>query len=412
MFQVAQYDAAMAETTLPESTLRATTPRATTPRDTTLPLSIRDLHRTREPLERATMLPGAAFTDPAVLRWEIDEVFQGGWLCVGHVDQVRERGQYVMAQIGDESVLVIADDHGEPHALLNTCRHRGSRLVDEPEGRLARLQCPYHAWSYGFDGSLRNAPHTDGIEDFDKACFGLKAVRAATVEGLVLVDLSGSAPPVGEHVGELAPLLARYRTAELRRARRIVYAVDANWKAIAENYSECLHCPGVHPELNRLSHYLSGETYTGAGAWCGGSMVLRDGAPTMARDNGSQRPPIAGLGDDDLRSVLYFLLFPNALVSLHPDYVMLHTLWPRAADRTEVVCEWLFEPATMEANGFDPSDAVDFWDQVNREDWHVCALTQRGMRSHGFEPGRYTTQEGDVHRFDVMVAERYLEALR
>ena len=111
------------------------------------------------------------------------------------------------------------------------------------------------------------------------------------------------------------------------------------------------------------------------------------------------------------RTVLYYVLFPNALVSLHPDYVMLHTLWPRASDRTEVICEWLFEPATMRSEGFDPSDAVQFWDQVNREDWHVCELSQRGMQSRGFEPGRYTTQEGDVHKFDVMVAERYLEAL-
>jgi glycine betaine catabolism A len=379
----------------------------------TLPLSIHDLERTREPLERATMLPGAAFTNPAVLEWELERVFRGGWICVGHVDQVRERGDFVMAEFGSESVFVVADDDAEPHAFLNTCRHRGSRIVDEPEGRLGRIQCPYHAWSYGFDGSLRNAPHTGGIEDFDPHCYGLKGVRTVVVEGLVLVDLSGAAPPADEHVGELAGHLARYRLGSLRRARRIVYEVEANWKAIAENYSECLHCPGVHPELNRLSHYLSGEQYGGAGAWCGGSMVLRDGASTMARNgDGQARPPIAGLDEYDLRSVLYFLLFPNALVSLHPDYVMLHTLWPRAVDRTEVVCEWLFEPATMEAEGFDASDAVEFWDQVNREDWHVCTLTQRGMRSSGFEPGRYTTQEGDVHGFDVMVAERYLEEAR
>jgi Rieske 2Fe-2S family protein len=131
----------------------------------------------------------------------------------------------------------------------------------------------------------------------------------------------------------------------------------------------------------------------------------------MGREGGRQRPPIQGLSDTDAREVLYFLLFPNALVSLHPDYVMLHTLWPRAADRTDVVCEWCFEPATMAAEGFDPSDAVGFWDQVNREDWHVCELTQQGMQSRGFEPGRYTSQEHDVHAVDVMVAERYLEAL-
>ena len=381
--------------------------------DARLPLSIRDLERTREPLERATMLPGPAFTDPRVLEWELESVFRGGWVCVGHVDQVRERGDFLMAEIGRESAFVIADDDGRPHAFLNTCRHRGARIVDAPEGRLGRLQCPYHAWSYGFDGSLRSAPHTDEIEDFDKRCYGLKAVRTAIVEGLVLIDLTGSAPPAEEHVGELAPMLSRYRLGELRRAQRIVYTVDANWKAIAENYSECLHCPGVHPELNQLSHYLSGETLTGAGAWCGGSMTLRDGAATMGREDGAghARPPIEGLSEDDQRSVFYYLLFPNTLISLHPDYVMLHTLWPRAFDRTEVVCEWLFEPATMASDGFDPSDAVGFWDQVNREDWHVCEITQKGMASRGFEPGRYTSEEFDVHAFDVMVADRYMEAL-
>jgi glycine betaine catabolism A len=382
--------------------------------DAMLPLSIRELQRTREPLERATMLPGAAFTDARVLDWELDSLFRGGWICVGHVDQVRARGDYVMIEIGRESVFVVADDDGEPHAFLNTCRHRGARIIEQPEGRVARLQCPYHAWSYAFDGSLRNAPHTDGIEDFDARCYGLKAVRTAVVEGLVLIDLSGGAPAAEEHIGELASHLARYRLGDLTRARRIVYEVDANWKAIAENYSECLHCPGVHPELNQLSHYLSGENISGAGAWCGGSMVLRDGAPTMAKSDPptrSHRPPIDGLGKEDLRSVLYFLLFPNTLVSLHPDYVMLHTLWPRAADRTDVICDWLFEPATLQAEGFDASDAVGFWDQVNREDWRVCTLTQQGMQSRGFEPGRYTTQEEDVHAFDVMVADRYLDAL-
>jgi Rieske 2Fe-2S family protein len=372
-----------------------------------LPLSAADIERTRAPLERATMLPGAAFTDPDVLEWERANLFRGGWVCAGHVDQVRERGQYLMLDVAGESVLVVADDDGLPRAFLNTCRHRGARLVFMPEGTVRRLQCPYHAWTYGLDGSLRSAPFTDGLEDFDPGCFGLHAVRLAVVEGLVLLDLSGEAPPPQQHIGDLAAHLAAYRTADLRRAERIVYEVGANWKAIAENYSECLHCPGVHPELNRLSHYLSGETYEGAGAWCGGSMTLAEGVETMAVEGARHdRPAIEGV---DRRSILYFLLFPNTLVSLHPDYVMLHTLWPLAPDRTQVVCEWFFEAATMAAPDFDPSDAVGFWDQVNREDWNVCELTQAGMSSRGFTPGRYTTQETDVHAFDVMVADRYLE---
>ena len=105
-------------------------------------------------------------------------------------------------------------------------------------------------------------------------------------------------------------------------------------------------------------------------------------------------------------------LFPNALVSFHPDYLMLHTLYPRAADRTDVVCEFFFEPATMDAPGFDPSDAISFWDMTNRQDWYVCELAQKGAGSRGYTSGRYSLEETDTHAFDRMVAERYMEALR
>jgi glycine betaine catabolism A len=375
-----------------------------------LPLAINAVERTRQPLEQATQLPGSAFTDEAVLAWEIEHFFHRGWICAGHVDQLRETGQFAMVELGGASVVLVTDGDGLPRAFLNSCRHRGARLVDEPEGTLRRLRCPYHAWTYEWDGALKIAPFTDDLADFDKRCFGLHPVRLAVVEGLILIDLSGEAPPPVEHVGELAEHLARYRTPELRRARRVVYDVEANWKVIVENYSECLHCPGVHPELNRLSNYLTGSAITGAGAWCGGSMILAESAETMGRDGGGGhgRPSIAGVDD---RSVLYFSLFPNTLISLHPDYVMLHTLWPRGAGRTEIVCEWFFEPETVARADFDPDDAVEFWDQVNREDWHVCRLTQLGMDVPGFTPGRYTTQEGDVHRFDRMVADRYFDAL-
>src|SRR4051794_6089834 len=269
-----------------------------------LPLRAEDVELTTLPLEEATMLPRAAFTEPAVLQWELDALFLGGWACAGHVDQVRERGQYLTVRLGDESILVVADDDGVPHAFHNVCRPRGARLVDDAEGRVMRLQCPYHAWAYRLDGSLCNSPHMDSIENFDPSCFGLKPVRTAVVEGLVMIDPSGDAGPAEDVVGDLAQHLAHYRTKDLRRTTRIVYEVDANWKAIAENYSECLHCPGVHPELNKLSHYMSGDTYEGAGNWCGGSMTLTDeSADTMAKEGGHGRPPIAGLGDDDLRNI-------------------------------------------------------------------------------------------------------------
>ncbi len=358
------------------------------------------------------MLPPASFADPAVLSWEIERLY-AGWVCLGHASLVAEPGSYLMREIGETSVFALAGEDGAPRVFLNTCRHRGSRLVEKSEGEVRRrIQCPYHGWSYGLDGSLAAAPHMDEVENFDRTCFGLIEVRSSVVSGLLLADLSGEAGDPVEHVGDLGRRLADWRLSDLRRAGSRTYEVNANWKAIGENYNECLHCPGVHPELNALSDYRSGNSQSGPGAWCGGSMALNEGVDSMGRNGHADRPPIAGLDPAEHHNVYYFALFPNALISLHPDYVMLHTLWPRAVDRTDVICEWYFEPSTIDADGFDASDAIDFWDQVNREDWRVCELTQKGVRARGYTAGRYSADEGDVHAFDAMVAERYMEALR
>jgi glycine betaine catabolism A len=366
------------------------------------PFTAEELEPTLRPLLEASLLPQRAYVDESVADWEARNFFLGGWICVGHVSAFAERGQYVTAEVAGESMLFVGE-----RGFYNVCRHRAARLLSEREGTTRRLQCPYHAWSYGFDGTLKNAPHTDEVVGFDKACHGLREIRTETLGGLLFADPSGQAAPLAEHVGSLATELDRYRTADLRRAARIDYDVKANWKAVVENYSECLHCPGVHPELNRLSHYLTGDDYEGPGAWCGGSMTLNEHAATMATNGGAPtRRTIAGV---DPRKVLYFAIFPNCLISLHPDYVMLHTLWPRGAGRTEVICEWFFEPETMEREGFDHTDAVEFWDLVNRQDWHVCELSQLGLGSVGYTPGRYTDAESTVHDFDRLVAEAYLK---
>src|SRR5215210_260716 len=210
-----------------------------------LELDPRDVARTMEPVERATMLPPAAFADPGVFAWELEAIFRG-WVCVGHASAVDEPGKFVMRELGPDSVVVIGGEDGRPHSFLNVCRHRGARIVEEVEGSVRkRLRCPYHSWSYGLDGELRAAPHMDGVEDFDFSCWGLIPVRLAVVGGLLMIDLSGDAPEIGDHVGELSGHLDRYRLDGLDLGGRIEYSVAANWKGIAENYNECLHCPNV-----------------------------------------------------------------------------------------------------------------------------------------------------------------------
>ncbi len=182
-----------------------------------------------------------------------------GWICFGHASAVAEPGAYLMREIGSTSVFAMRGGGrggaGFPQRLPPP---RRSRIVTETEGRVRRrIQCPYHAWSYDLEGRLVAAPHMDEVEDFDRGCWGLIEIRSAVVGGLLLIDLSGEAPDPHEHVGDLLGFLERYRVPELRRASGTVYEVAANWKGIAENYNECLHCPGVHPELNALSDYRS-----------------------------------------------------------------------------------------------------------------------------------------------------------
>src|SRR5262249_55610574 len=158
----------------------------------------------------------------------------------------------------------------------------------------------------------------------------------------------------------------------LRSARRIDYDIKANWKLIVQNYSECYHCPLIHPQLDRLSPWDSGRNDLSAGSFLGGYMTLNHVGGSMTTSGGTSRPPLGALAGEDLGRVYYYTIFPNMLLSMHPDYVMVHTIWPQEPGRTLITCEWLFDRATMERPDFDPSDAVEFWDLTNRQDWQVC----------------------------------------
>ncbi len=369
----------------------------------------------RRPVDEAHLLPPRVFHDADVFDFEQDRWFARTWLCVGREEEVAEPGTFLLARAAGESVAILRDREGTVRAFHNVCRHRGSTLLDEPAtgtgtGRVVRIQCPYHAWIYDLDGSLRRAPHTEDIADFQVADQGLLPVRLETWQGFLFINLDPGAAPLLAYLVDLPKKIGNYPVAGLRRARRIEYEVNANWKVIGENYSECYHCPGVHPQLNRLSPYDRGWNLESNGPWAGGWMELVDAADTMSTDGASHgRPALDGIGDENLRRVYYVVLWPNLLLSLHPDYVMTHQVWPIDAERSRVVCDWLFDPRTMAQPGFDPSDAVDFWDLTNRQDWAVCERQQQGTRSRAYVPGRYSLMEDMVHAFDLMAADRYAD---
>ena len=311
--------------------------------------------------------------------------------------------------LGETGVLVTRDDDGALRAFENACRHRGHELL--PCGGSARTKtivCPYHAWTYEYDGTLRNAPRFPRDGSFDTSTRGLVGMPVQDWNGWLFVDPSGSAGGFAGHIGELDRVVAPYDAGSLVTARVHEYDVAANWKVLVENYQECYHCSMIHPELCRVSPPQSGENVDMEGDWVGGWMDLREGAETMSLDGRSGGATMARLSEEERHTVMYVAVLPNLLLSLHPDYVMTHVLTPLAPDTTRVRCSWAFPPQAVAREGFDPSYAVDFWDLTNRQDWAACESVQRGMRSPGFVPGPLAPEEDGVYDFVTLMARRYL----
>jgi glycine betaine catabolism A len=355
------------------------------------------------PFGESRSLPGWAYTSDELFAWERRAFLEGSWFCVGRADALAEPGAQRAVRVGSQGVLLVRGGDGTLRAFANVCRHRGHELLEPGGHREHRvIACPYHAWVYDLDGSLRGAPGFAPTPDER-----LGSVLVHEWHGWVFVGASGRAPAFEDHARGLDELVAPYGGARLRSGARTTYELAANWKLVHENYHECYHCSNIHPELCRVTPPDSGENLVPEGAWVGGSMDLAAHAETMSLDGRSGGVPLPGLTAEARRRVVYVGLFPNLLLSLHPDYVLTHRLEPLGPDRTRVECEWLFAPEALERPGFDPAYAVDFWDVTNREDWGAVESVQRGVTSSAFRPGPFSEREDAVYQFVTLVARGY-----
>ncbi len=358
------------------------------------------------PLEPS--LPGPSYTDEREFARERDMVLLADWFCVGREESLLTTGDYLTADVAGESILVVRNTGGLA-GFYNLCRHRGSRLVpvagSQPAERSGRsgcaggaLRCPYHGWTYGLDGSLRSAPflpdlrrHRDGLS--------LHPVAIATWGGFIFARLGRAGVPLQAQLNGAGERLAAYPLAQLRSGHRLVYRVAANWKVILENYNECYHCGPVHPELCELVPAFG----RGGGDldWEAG-IPHREGAYTFTMTGTTRRAPFPGLPEAARTRHLGELVLPNLMLSLSADHVAAFTVWPHDAGHTTVICDFLFLPGEIARADFDPMDAVEFWDLVNRQDWAICEQVQDGMRSRMFTYGYLAPMEqpsADVGRY-------------
>ena len=342
----------------------------------------------------ARTLPQRYFVSQEIFAREQEEIFARQWLCVGHQSQVARPGEFFVAAVGGESVIIVCDQARTIRGFYNVCRHRGTRLREEANGCAAVIQCPYHAWTYSLDGRLVGAPAMDHVPDFEKANYALHPLNLRLWEGLIFVSLADKPEPLEQVFTPLTGKFTHWNLSSLRSARRITYDVAANWKLIFENYSECYHCPGVHPALARVSPYDSAENDLVEGPFLGGYMTIAKGQ-SLTMSGKACALPVGEISADDHARVFYYSIFPNLLLSLHPDYVMVHLLRPLSPGRTLIACDWFFHADASAAAepSYHPEDAIEFWDMTNKQDWHVCELSQLGIASRAYEPGPYSPRE-------------------
>jgi glycine betaine catabolism A len=358
-------------------------------------------------------LPSSWYIDPAIYAREKERIFCREWLCVGREEEVPAPGDFRLLDVVGESILLVRNRQGALRAFYNVCRHRGARLCRDGEaptpgmavqgGVIAgrSIICPYHQWSYDLDGRLLAAPHLVDVPGFDKSAISLYPVGVECWGGFVFLNLTpGEARPFTAQLGDIPGRIQRYPLSDLRIGRTIRYQVAANWKAICENYNECYHCAGVHPELCAVVPAFR-DAGGGALDWSRG-IPHRDGAYTFTHSGTTARRAFPGLDADELVRHKGEVLYPNLFVSLACDHAAVFILEPRDAERTNITCHFLFEPDEIARPDFDPNDTAEFWDITNRQDWSICESVQKGMHSRVHAHGYYAPMEDfnlDIRRY-------------
>ncbi|HSR67472.1 MAG TPA: aromatic ring-hydroxylating dioxygenase subunit alpha [Acidobacteriota bacterium] len=357
----------------------------------------------RVPDQMAT-LPRRYFQSPSVFQQEMERIFRRRWILACRDEEIPDPGDFLTLEAAEESILLVRDEEGRLRAHFNVCRHRGTRLCGQERGHFAkgRIECPYHAWKYGLSGRLKAAPLMKDAVGFRKEDYGLFSASLALWGGFVFLNLSDEPRPFDEEMSALCGRFQSWNLPRLRIAHKIAYDLECNWKLILQNYQECYHCPGVHPRLAGLTPFRSAVHDCMQGPVVGGYMELSRERGSLTMDGEAAGPPLAEVSGDDLGRVYYYSVFPNFLLSPHPDFVLCHRLRPLDFNRTLVDCFFLLEPGSIADSGRMQRfrSAIEFWDQTNRQDWEVCQQMQQGLRSRRFERGRYSPQEDICYALD------------
>lgn len=328
---------------------------------------------------------------------EIDQVICQQWIYACHESEVAHSGDFIVREIGDESVLVTRDGNNI-HALFNVCRHRGARVCQQARGNTRRLVCPYHHWTYGLDGQLLVAPSMPAT--FDSARYPLFSAHVRSWYGLIFINLSEHEPELLD--GILKPArepFAQFDVGHCKIVYTITYSVEANWKIVLENFVECYHCPSAHPEFCRtfdLTRNPGGVLDSPSHPQMlvdFGEFMLRPGARSSTlTGEPACRICMGHLTEDDLPAAAALTFRPTTSVILFGDYGIVHDFQPVSPAETRVRCQWLVNASAEQERDYNIESLIALWDITNRQDWELCEMTQKGVRSRRYAPGPISLQ--------------------
>lgn len=415
--------------------------------DVTSPLSLVD---PLEPARKATAamlkerdhtfsLPQPFYNDERLFQLDMQEIFHKEWLIAGMTCEIPAKGNYLTLQVGDNPVIVLRGAEGQVHAFHNVCRHRGSRLCVSDKGKVAKLVCPYHQWTYELDGRLLFAGTEMGA-DFDMKQYGLKPVNVKTAGGYIFISLAENPPAIDDFLSTLAHYMEPYDMENTKVAVQTTLREAANWKLVMENNRECYHCSGSHPELlntllewddvtdPRASQAFKDQVAACTRAWDAEKipyahasfglrnrivrMPLLEGTVSMTMDGKQGSKKLMGrIQNPDLGS-MRILHLPHSWNHCMGDHMIVFTVWPIGPQETVVTTKWLVHKDAVEGVDYDVARLREVWDATNDQDRRLAEENQRGINSSAYQPGPYSkTYEFGVINFLDWYSERMLNNL-
>jgi len=384
-------------------------------------------------------LPQPFYNDERIFAIDMQQIFGKEWLIAGMSCEIPNKGNFITVHIGANSVIVVRGAEGKIHAFHNVCRHRGSRLCVADKGKVAKLVCPYHQWTYELDGRLLFAG-TEMGSDFDLKQYGLKPVHVKTAGGYIFISLAENPPEIDAFLSGLAQYMEPYAMENTKVAVESRLIEKANWKLVMENNRECYHCNGSHPELlktllewddvtdPRASQAFKDQVAECTARWDADKipyahasfglrnrivrMPLLKGTVSMTMDGKLGCNKLMGrIKDPDLGS-MRILHLPHSWNHCMGDHLIVFTVWPISAQETLVITKWLVHKDAVEGVDYDPERLRKVWDATNAQDRKLAEDNQRGINSIAYQPGPYSkTYEFGVINFLNWYSERMLHHL-